>query len=104
MSMDFALEIDWGSKTEQEFHDGSVSDMSAVLASHRRRVCCNALLCRLGRCPIKECERTLMPGRKRAICAHRPLVGPCKVWICAACELRGRRQLPVSRGLVNSSK
>ena len=40
--MDFALEVDWGSKTEQEFQDGSVSVASAVLASPRRGVLCNA--------------------------------------------------------------
>ena len=64
MSMYFALEIDWGSKSEQEFQDGSVSAMSVVLASPRRKAPRNALLCRVGRVPVRDSTRPLVPGKR----------------------------------------
>ena len=63
MSMGFALKIDWGSKSEQEFQDGSASTVSAVLASPRRRVRCNALLYRVDRFLIRDCTRPLLPNK-----------------------------------------
>jgi len=96
--MDFALEVDWGSKTDQEFQDGSVSVASAVLASPRCRVLCNAVLRRVGRCPVKDCCRHVIPNNRASYETVGPDGGRVKVWICAACKLSHRRAAEVSAG------
>ena len=96
--MDFALEIDWGSKIEQEFQGGSVSAVSAVLASPRHTVLCNALLCSVGRCPVSNRTRSRVPGRKRIFCTIHPTRGSVDIRICAVCKWSAVRQSPVSAG------
>ena len=98
MSMDFALEIDWGSKSEQEFQDGSVSAMSVVLASPRRTAPRNALLCRVGRCPVRDCTRPLVSSKRTRFEADRPDGVRVKVWICLGCNIRHLRAAEVRRG------
>jgi len=70
--MDFALEVDWGSKTEQDFQDGSVSVSSTVLVSPRRKALRNSLLWRVDRCPIRYCTRPIVPGNRTRFEADRP--------------------------------
>jgi len=98
LSMDFALEVDWGSKTEQEFQDGSVSVASAVLASPRRSTLRNSLLCRVGRCPVRKCDRPLLPGKRTRFDVADPEKGHVQVWICTACKIGHTRAAQVSAG------
>ena len=96
--MHFALEVDWGSKIEQGFQDGYVSAVSAVLASPRCRVLCKALLSSVGRCPVKDYCRHVIPNNR----ASYETVGPdgrrVKVRICAARKLSHRRAAEVCAG------
>ena len=96
--MDFALEVDWGSKTEQEFQDGSVSVASADLVSPRRTALRNSLLFRVGRCPVKDCTRELIIGARNRYELTRPDAGLVKVWICPPCNSARSRAEKVSAG------
>jgi hypothetical protein len=96
--MDFALEVDWGSKTEQEFQDGSVSVASADLASPRSTALRNTLLNRVGRCPVKDCIRGLIIGARKRVEVTQPDGGLVKVWICPPCNAARPRAEMVSAG------
>ena len=96
--MDFALEVDWGSKTVQEVQDGSVSVVSAVLASPRRTALRNAPLNRVGRCPVRDCTRPLVPGKRTRFEADKPDVGRAEVWICHRCNVVRLRAATVTAG------
>ena len=72
--------------------------MSAVLASPRRTVPRNTLLCRLGRCPVRKCDRPLLPGKRTRFDVADPEKGHVQVWICVACKIGHTRAAQVSAG------
>ncbi len=59
--MTHALTIDWASKSEQDFTNGYVVPF---VASPARINMHTAFLCRVGRCPVIDCSRELVTGKR----------------------------------------
>ena len=90
------LEIDWGSKSAKEIEEGSVNKFIAHLVSPRRLMSYTCLLCRVGRCPVKDCCKIL---ENHQTCRHvtaGTLGDTVTVWICKKCDMIARRSAQVN--------
>ena len=96
--MVFVLKIDWGSKAEEEFVNVSVNAISAVLASPRHTTTHDTLLCRAGRCPVRDCTRPLVLGKRTRFKADQPNGGRAEVRVCLSFDVVRLRAAPSTAG------
>ena len=82
-----ALEIDWRSKTEEAFKEVSVKICRLGLPSHPLVAPPTLLPRRSGRCPVVDCSRLLLPGKRVRFEVVHPVSGLAQVWICPGCRL-----------------
>ena len=76
----------------------SVNAISAVLASPRHTTTHDTLLCRAGRCPVRDCTRPLVLGKRTRFKADQPNGGRAEVRVCLSFDVVRLRAAPSTAG------